>query len=358
MIELEYRDRRRTLESVTFIAAVSRGLSPSQVPFVRDGGGVWRARFEPPPVDRLEYLLELRFRNRRTTTITDPANPVRAPGPFGDKSVLELPAYRSPAWLEADPPRGELSDLAVRSRPFRRDLPIRLWSAAGSRAGDELPLLVVHDGPEMDKYALLTLFLDWLVDSGRVRPFRAALLQPIERNDLYWGPKPSVRHIRLRTIPDPVARVSALLAKEIDGVIDRGAVLPGQMQQLKGQPGITVGANPIARTQLLVFNCARPPFDDAGAAPTPHLVLLDLRLPKVDGLDVLRAVKTAPDLRKIPVVVLTSSAAEPDVSGAYAAHVNSYLVKPLDSDRLERMLQDVGRYWLGWNRPPDPVPSG
>jgi CheY-like chemotaxis protein len=96
----------------------------------------------------------------------------------------------------------------------------------------------------------------------------------------------------------------------------------------------------------------RPPFEEAGSAPTPHLVLLDLRLPNVDGLDVLRAVKTAPDLRKIPVVVLTSSAAEPDVTGAYAAHVNSYLVKPLDSDRLERMLQDVGRYWLGWNRPP------
>src|SRR5262245_54219334 len=81
----------------------------------------------------------------------------------------------------------------------------------------------------------------------------------------------------------------------------------------------------------------RPPFEEEASAPTPHLVLLDLRLPKVDGLDVLRAVKTAPDLRKIPVVVLTSSVADSDVTGAYAAHANSYLVKPLDSDRLERM---------------------
>ena len=108
----------------------------------------------------------------------------------------------------------------------------------------------------------------------------------------------------------------------------------------------------------LAYLTHRPPFDAEASAPTPHLVLLDLRLPKVDGLDVLRAVKTAPDLRKIPIVVLTSSAAESDVTGAYAAHANSYLVKPLDSDRLERMLQDVGRYWLGWNRPPDPAAGG
>ena len=200
MIELEYRDRRRTLESVTFVAAVSGGLSPSQVPFVRDGA-VWHARFEPPPADRLEYLLELRFRNGRTTTITDPANPLRAPGPFGDKSVLELPGYRSPAWLESDPPRGEISDLAVRSRPFRRDLSIRLWSAAGSRPGDELPLLVVHDGPETDTYGSLTLFLDWLVASGRVRPFRAALLQPFERNDLYSASAAYARTLAWDVLP-------------------------------------------------------------------------------------------------------------------------------------------------------------
>ena len=108
----------------------------------------------------------------------------------------------------------------------------------------------------------------------------------------------------------------------------------------------------------LAYLTRRPPFDAVDEAPTPHLVLLDLRLPKVDGLDVLRAVKALPDLRKIPVVVLTSSAAEPDVSRAYAAHANSYLVKPLDSDHLERMLGDVGRYWLGWNQPPAAVASG
>ena len=102
----------------------------------------------------------------------------------------------------------------------------------------------------------------------------------------------------------------------------------------------------------------RPPFEEPTAAPTPRLVLLDLRLPKVDGLDVLRAIKGSPDLRAIPVVILTTSAADRDVAGAYAAHANSYLVKPLDADRLGRMLRDVGRYWLGWNRLPEGASGG
>jgi enterochelin esterase-like enzyme len=196
VIELEYRDRRRTIAAVRLLPAAA--MAP--VAFsLRDGS--WHARFEPPPVDRLEYLLELRFRNGRTTTIPDPANPLRAPGPFGDKSVLELPGYRAPAWLGADPPRGEIAELAVRSRPFRRDVPIRLWSAAGTAPGDELPLLVVHDGPETDKYASLTLFLDELVASGRVRPFRAALLQPLERNDHYSASAAYARTLAWDVLP-------------------------------------------------------------------------------------------------------------------------------------------------------------
>ena len=93
-------------------------------------------------------------------------------------------------------------------------------------------------------------------------------------------------------------------------------------------------------------------FGDTAAAPTPRLVLLDLRLPKMDGLDVLRALKSFPELSGIPVVILSSSAAPSDVSRAYAAHANSYLVKPTDFDRLRRMVLDLGQYWLNWNETP------
>ena len=84
-------------------------------------------------------------------------------------------------------------------------------------------------------------------------------------------------------------------------------------------------------------------------AARPFLILLDLRLPKVDGIDVLRAVKANPALAAIPVVVLTTSNSASDVSSAYEHHANSYLVKPDDFRRLDSMMEQVGNYWLDWN---------
>lgn len=180
MIRVEYRDPRRSVREVRLLPAAA--MRP--IPFERRDG-VWTASFEPPPVDRLEYQLELRYRNGRISLVCDPGNPLRAPGPFGEKSVLELPAYEPPAWLGADIPTGETVELAARSRPFRRDVEIHLWSPAGADPSAQLPLLVVHDGPEAEKFGGLTRFCAWLVAEGRVRPFRAALLQPLERNDHY-----------------------------------------------------------------------------------------------------------------------------------------------------------------------------
>lgn len=94
----------------------------------------------------------------------------------------------------------------------------------------------------------------------------------------------------------------------------------------------------------------RDRFSDRAAFPRPHLVLLDLRLPRVPGLDVLREMKSRQDLRDIPVVVLTSSSADRDVTAAYDTHVNSYLVKPAEVTALDQMLADVRDYWIGWNQ--------
>jgi CheY-like chemotaxis protein len=86
--------------------------------------------------------------------------------------------------------------------------------------------------------------------------------------------------------------------------------------------------------------------------PRPRLILLDLRLPKIDGIDVLRTVKASPGLGTIPVVVLTTSDSEQDIARAYACHVNSYLVKPNDFATLDAMLDELGQYWLELNQQP------
>lgn len=88
-----------------------------------------------------------------------------------------------------------------------------------------------------------------------------------------------------------------------------------------------------------------------GTAPRPGVVLLDLRLPRIDGIEVLRAVKTCEALWSIPVVVLTTSSADLDVATAYANHANSYLVKPFGFDEFRHMLEDLDRYWCTWNTP-------
>lgn len=93
-------------------------------------------------------------------------------------------------------------------------------------------------------------------------------------------------------------------------------------------------------------------FTDAAQFPRPNLILLDLRLPRIDGLEVLREVKNHPELHTIPVVILTTSDAERDVALAYEYHANSYLTKPVDFQQFATLLKDLGFYWLAWNRHP------
>jgi CheY-like chemotaxis protein len=85
-------------------------------------------------------------------------------------------------------------------------------------------------------------------------------------------------------------------------------------------------------------------------AVRPKLVLLDLRLPRVDGLDVLRQMKSSIELRDIPVIVFTTSAGSRDIHDAYANFANSYLVKPDDLSTLNALLTDLSTYWLERNR--------
>ena len=90
----------------------------------------------------------------------------------------------------------------------------------------------------------------------------------------------------------------------------------------------------------------------SGASPVPKVVLLDLKLPKVDGLEVLRRLKGDARTKAIPIVVLTSSREEPDIERAYELGANSYIVKPVDFEAFARAVSDVGLYWLLLNHPP------
>ena len=96
----------------------------------------------------------------------------------------------------------------------------------------------------------------------------------------------------------------------------------------------------------------RGEFTNPATAHRPHVILLDLRLPRVDGIDVLRAIKEDDELKSIPIVVLTTSEAEKDVTKAYYNHANSYLVKPVGFEEFKKLMDDLGFYWLGWNTHP------
>jgi CheY-like chemotaxis protein len=104
--------------------------------------------------------------------------------------------------------------------------------------------------------------------------------------------------------------------------------------------------------EALDYLCRKGKFSDPEKSPRPGIILLDLRLPKVDGLEVLKIIKSDPGLARIPVVILTTSAAEADLAKAYDSHANSYLVKPVDFSQFVALMESVNYYWLAWNEYP------
>jgi len=97
---------------------------------------------------------------------------------------------------------------------------------------------------------------------------------------------------------------------------------------------------------------AKAPYQDR---VLPDVILLDLKLPRVDGHEVLKFIKETPGLSQIPVVILTTSNTETDRAKAYAHHANSYLVKPVNYPRFRQMVGDLSLYWGVWNEPAPPM---
>jgi len=104
--------------------------------------------------------------------------------------------------------------------------------------------------------------------------------------------------------------------------------------------------------EALEFIFATGAYADRQNAENPRVILLDLKLPKVDGLEVLRQIKSDPRTRAIPVVVLTSSREESDIVESYNLGVNSYIVKPVDFEQFTEAVRQLGLYWLLLNEPP------
>ena len=93
----------------------------------------------------------------------------------------------------------------------------------------------------------------------------------------------------------------------------------------------------------LAFLRREPPYENA---PRPDIILLDLNLPRMDGREVLSTIKADPRLRRIPVVVITSSEAEQDILRTYDLHVNCYVTKPVDLDQFIKVVQSIETFWL------------
>jgi CheY-like chemotaxis protein len=98
--------------------------------------------------------------------------------------------------------------------------------------------------------------------------------------------------------------------------------------------------------ELLDYLYKRGRYGATDAAPTPGLILLDLNMPRKDGREALREIKADPDLRRIPVVVLTTSKAEEDIYRTYDLGANSFITKPVSFDGLVNVMRDIGRYWI------------
>ena len=159
-------------------------------------GDAFELAFEPPPLTRLEYLLELRYTDGGSKVSLDPTNPRRVASAFGPKSVLEFPGYQPPAWLTARADRGLTRPLDTGTL-----IEARIWEPSGVSTDEPLPLLVVHDGPEYDALASLTRYLGAGVVAGWLPRLRAALLGPGLRNSWYSASSRYSRMFARHAIP-------------------------------------------------------------------------------------------------------------------------------------------------------------
>jgi len=148
-------------------------------------GAEWTLDIGAAPVTRLEYELELLSADGASECVCDPGNPSRAPGAFGEKSVLLLEGYEPPAWLSEEGVPGRFDEATIRGRGLGASVAVRVWSPADAEDADPLPLLVANDGPEYAELAGLTGYCAAMIAGGALPSHRVALLAPGARDEWY-----------------------------------------------------------------------------------------------------------------------------------------------------------------------------
>jgi len=226
-VTFRVRDPGRRLRGVRLYQEV--GIAGDRLGF-SGVHGEWRLSIVRPAVDRMEYLLELTHTDRTTESVTDPANPCRVPGAFGDKSVVELPGYRAPGWLDLPAPAGDRRTVTIPTRALGEDIAATVWSPAGASDAEPMPLLAVHDGPEYDVLAALTTYLSAGIAAGDLPGLRAALLPPGPRNDRYSADGPYTRALCLAVVPGLTAQVATTVTVGMGASLGALAMLHAQRQ--------------------------------------------------------------------------------------------------------------------------------
>jgi enterochelin esterase family protein len=191
-----------------------RGFPATADRFARAEGG-WALTIPAPGLRRFEYAFEVERADGERRQVLDPSNPRRAPGGFGEKSVVELPGYAAPAWLDAPRVAGRSRALSVASSALDADVEVVLWQPADAGDGEPLHLLVAHDGPQADAFERLTDYAAAAIAAGRLPPHRIALLGPGDRDQWYSASALYARTLATRVLP---AIAEAVAVRRVAGM--------------------------------------------------------------------------------------------------------------------------------------------
>ncbi|WP_230858831.1 alpha/beta hydrolase [Actinoplanes aureus] len=192
--------------------------------------GFWELSRETPPVQRLEYRLELLHRDGSRETVCDPANPDRVPGGFGESSVLHSPDYREPAWLHLPPAPGSWRTVRLPVRGLRTALSLRIWSP-------ETPttrVLLAHDGPDYDRFGDLGRYTAAMIGDGRVAPYHLVLLPAGDRLEWYSASRAYALALAGEVLPRVRAGLASAAAQQsarLDSAAQQSAQLDSAAQQ-------------------------------------------------------------------------------------------------------------------------------